>query len=255
MLALDRATRKGDRASTATLFDAGLPAEGGKAGGAQARRYLKVLIDHSLLQGSIKDGVTQHDLLRSYAIAQMPPKELVQMQGSILRTLGAQLEKPQTGAQADASSVAQAKHLTLYSRTHLGHHANGAIEESAYGGSAVPPLSADHEVVELAISHGVEWVRTQIGAGIGAGRLRVVAHEAAGAKRWLRVGQLWAPNSGVDDEDNQGSCRMESMAGPATRRARERGVCGASRRTIRGLVLRRPQNQLRRVQRGECATG
>ena len=239
MLALDRATRKGDRASTATLFDAGLPAEGGKAGGAQARRYLKVLIDHSLLQGSIKDGVTQHDLLRSYAIAQMPPKELVQMQGSILRTLGAQLEKPQTGAQADASSVAQAKHLTLYSRTHLGHHANGAIEESAYGGSAVPPLSADHEVVELAISHGVEWVRTQIGAGIGAGRLRVVAHEAAGAKRWLRVGQLWALNSGVDDEDNQGSCRMEAWQALQRVEPVSEASVALEADMIRGLVLKR----------------
>ena len=50
------------------------------------RRCLKVLLDHSLLQGSIRDGILMHDLLRAFAIARISPTHLEALNGELLGT-------------------------------------------------------------------------------------------------------------------------------------------------------------------------
>ena len=236
LVASDRTARKTGGGITLGEGDnCGSEADGDGAAGGYARRGVKVLLGLSLLQGSIKDGVAMHGLLRAYAISQVPRATMLQLQGAILETLCGRVElKDSSQASANASN----KTLLKYMRAHLGHHAACAVETLQDGECEPPTLDLHHPVLQLAVEHSSDWVRLSVAAGIGAGRLRSVALEAASEERWLLAGQVWSLMSGVEVDEQQATCRLEAWQ--ALRRVHPVSLASLELEasTIKGLVLR-----------------
>ena len=179
------------------------------AAGAKAtrpRRCLKVLLDHSLLQGSIRDGVMMHDLLRAYMLARWAAPELATLHLGILLALSATV--------GDGSSSPSTKEVRSYAQRHLEHHAAGACATCPTDGGdgdddAQPPLPLDHDTLRLATAHEAEWVRLAVARGVGLRRVRASARAANAAGRWHFAGQLWLCAVGLGG-DHEGEHRWEA---------------------------------------------
>ena len=187
------------------------------------RRCLKVLLDHSLLQGSIRDGILMHDLLRAFAIARISPTHLEALNGDVLVAICAALEVKSPDPD-----------ILVYARAHLEHHAAGACATCSEG----TPLDGNtHKALQLAIHHPLDWVRLSITLGLGLNRVCAAAQAAAAAGHLLVAGQLWVAACGLPDKE--GECRWEAWC--ALRRISPVTAVSVEieAQVIRGLVLKK----------------
>ena len=195
------------------------------------RKCLKVLLDHSLLQGSIRDGVGMHDLLRVYVLARLSPSELEDLHCDILSALAADL-----AANPDEPA---ANEIQAYARAHLEHHAAGACAMTPASEFA-PPLDESHPTLMLATDPTAEeWVRLATARGVGLARFSSAAGAAAHKGQWFRVGLLWVATLGLGGPEDQGERRWKAWCAlkqvePVTAASVE-----LEAKVIRGLVLKK----------------
>ena len=187
------------------------------------RRYLKVLLEYSLLQGSIRDGVTMHDLLRSYAMAHMSTAKRARLQREIL---GATCRCLEDGAPDG---------VTSYARAHLEHHADDAVPKTA----GATPLRHNDLLLQLAFDHPLEWVRRAVASGIGIATLRATARAAGEKNQWLRSGECWTLSTSLNEVDdfNEGARREAWRALRRVEPPTDRSV-DIEAKVLRTLVLK-----------------
>ena len=154
------------------------------------RRSLQTLLKMSLLQGSIRDGISMHDLLRAHASEHLSDGSKMQLQRDLVSALCAMLEEPDVVADVKA-----------YLEAHLQHHVMEALHPSSKS-----QLELDSPVLKIALGHRLEWLKLAVGRGIGAATLHTVADRAMEQEQFLLAGQIWMLLSGVDVE-NEGECR------------------------------------------------
>ena len=195
------------------------------------RKCLKVLLEHSLLQGSIRDGIQMHDLLRVYVLARLSPSELEDLHCGILKALQADLT-------ANSDSPSRSNEVQAYARAHFEHHAAGActMTPPRKGG---PTLAEDHPVLLFATDEqSADWVSLAMARGAGLVRLSAAAGAAAAAGQWLRSGRLWLASLGLGGEQ-EGERRWDAWCAlkqvdPVTLASVE-----LEAKVARGLVLKK----------------
>ena len=163
------------------------------------RRCLRVLLEHSLLQGTLRDGIVMHDLLRAFAIARVSPAQLETLNGDVLVAICAALEAPSTDAEVIA-----------YARAHLEHHAAGACATCKGDDSTAALDGGTHPALRLAVSHSLEWVRLAVTRGVGLARLERAARAAAADERWAVAGKLWLAACSLPERE--GECRWAAWS-------------------------------------------
>ncbi|KAL1507035.1 hypothetical protein AB1Y20_007897 [Prymnesium parvum] len=143
--------------------------------GRLVRRCLKLLVDHSLVQGSIALGVSLHDIVRAYALARAAEAEggMRAMQRRVLRAL---LEALSVEHAAGAGGRTE---LSKYAQLQLAHHVRGARDGGA-------PLREDALLVDALLGHADESVRRLVAEGVGEEAV-VRAAEASEARGELEA--------------------------------------------------------------------
>ena len=193
---------------------------------ARPRRCIKVLLETSLLQGSIQDGVSMHDLLRAFSITHIGPSVLEGLHHDVLEAL------------CDAIGGEVDDEVAAYARAHLEHHAAGACAScSGEKDDGVVSMQCDHPVLRIATRHKLEWVRLAVTRGVGLARISGAAQAAVAAEQWLTAGRLWIAAATLPAKE--GESRWEAWC--ALRRVEPLTAesLDLEATVIRGLVLKK----------------
>ena len=187
---------------------------------------LSVLLSYSLLLGSLREGVTMHDLLRAHALAHTRPEDRIALQSTIVRTLCSRIHVTTTGGGGGGGgggSGGGSGDLMQYALAHLEHHASdtalaeegsprsrGSAKARATRGEGGQSTKEEASLLTLAVEHPLEWVRWALGRGIGETRLKHGATQAAGGDAWLQSARLWMLAS-MGVAHDEAACRWEVM--------------------------------------------
>jgi hypothetical protein len=159
------------------------------------RRWLRIAIDHSLILGSISEGIRMHDLVRDYArrVAQAKDGGLAAIQR---RAFSAILAAAPEGGFVDlalASTAEKGAELSLYFAVQAPFHLSEAFPAD------MPIASTGGKVHELILGlleeaerTGQGTMRLHVAMGISAAQLEAAADMCEHAANWLDAGRIWA---------------------------------------------------------------
>ena len=172
------------------------------------RRWLREALRHSLLLGSIADGIRMHDLVRDYTIARTYKRD-GGLGGVQLRVVSALLSAIPEGGFVDLTFAAEADkgtQLSFYVSQQLSHHLSGAFpgeggEDAPVGVESASLLAVGrlHPTISLLFEADEPEDKTvmqrHLLRGLGKERLQAAAGEleatAATAIQWMDVGRLY----------------------------------------------------------------
>ena len=159
------------------------------------RRWLRIAIDHSLVLGSLSDGIRMHDLVRDYArslVAARPDGGLAAMQRRLLDAL---LDAAPEGGFLDLSLASEADRgaeLSLYFSVHTPFHLSEAFPADV--ALATPDGVVNKTVIRMLKDdedHDVGMMRLHVAAGFEAAKLEDAACCCETAENWMDAGRLW----------------------------------------------------------------
>ena len=172
------------------------------------RRWLREALRHSLLLGSIADGIRMHDLVRDYTVARAYRRD--GGLGSVqLRVVSALLAAMPEGGFVDLTFAAEADkgtQLSFYVSQHLTHHLSGAFlgeggEDTRVGGASASLLVGGrlHPTVRCLFDADEPEDRTVMQGhllrAVGKEQLQAAAGEleatATTADQWMDTGRLY----------------------------------------------------------------
>ena len=160
------------------------------------RRWLRIAIDHSLILGSISEGIRMHDLVRDYArqIA-ASRKDGGGLAAIQRRAFSAFLAAAPEGGFADlalASTAEKGAELSLYFAVQAPFHLSEAFPAN------VPIATTGGKVDELVLGlleeaerTGQDTMRLHAAMGISAAQLEAAAERCENASNWLNAGRMW----------------------------------------------------------------
>lgn len=187
----------------------------------RSAKSLELLLNLSLLNGSIGSGISMHDIVREHVLAKSAGDSYHELQALVVSALGAALQQ----STPDAG-------LLRYCRIYLQYHAAEIFS------SPLASARRTEAALQLAVSHPLQWVREKLGRGIGSSRIRTEAQSAQAAEDWWRAGQLWALAS-TDYAHDAAECRWEAwrVLRKVDRMTRERVELETS--VIRSLIIKK----------------
>ena len=142
---------------------------------AKVRKWLQLLLKHSLVKGTIAQGVLMHDLVRDYVRSRLPAAQLCAMQHNVVATI---LEARSNSVGAAGPDAAHDEYVA----TNLRHHIAGAVGHIA--------RLDDDDVLMAALSHEDKLVFTEAAHGVGAERLRAASDACEADGRHLAAATL-----------------------------------------------------------------
>ena len=172
------------------------------------RRWLREALRHSLLLGSIADGIRMHDLVRDYTIARAYRRD-GGLGGFQLRVVSALLSAMPEGGFVDLTFAAEADkgtQLSFYVSQQLSHHLSGAFlgeggEDAGVGGESASLLVGGrlHPTVRSLFDADEPEDKTVMQGhllrAVGKDQLQAAAAEleatALTAVQWMDVGRLY----------------------------------------------------------------
>ena len=160
------------------------------------RRWLRIAIDHSLILGSISEGIRMHDLVRDYARRIAASRKDGGLAAIQRRAFSAILAAAPEGGFVDlalASTAEKGAELSLYFAVQAPFHLSEAFP-------ADMPIATNsgkvHELIlgllEEAERTGQGTMRLHVAMGISAAQLEAAADMCEHAANWLDAGRIWA---------------------------------------------------------------
>jgi len=160
------------------------------------RRWLRIAIDHSLILGSISEGIRMHDLVRDYARRIAASRKDGGLAAIQRRAFSAILAAAPEGGFVDlalASTAEKGAELSLYFAVQAPFHLSEAFPAD------MPIASTDGKVHELILGlleeaerTGQGTMRLHVAMGISAAQLEAAADMCEHAANWLDAGRIWA---------------------------------------------------------------
>lgn len=160
------------------------------------RRWLRIAIDHSLILGSISEGIRMHDLVRDYARRIAASRKDGGLAAIQRRAFSGILAAAPEGGFLDlalASTAEKGAELSLYFAVQAPFHLSEAFPAD------MPIASTDGKVHELILGlleeaerTGQGTMRLHVAMGISAAQLEAAADMCEHAANWLDAGRIWA---------------------------------------------------------------
>ena len=160
------------------------------------RRWLRIAIDHSLILGSISEGIRMHDLVRDYARRIAASRKDGGLAAIQRRAFSAILAAAPEGGFVDlalASTAEKGAELSLYFAVQAPFHLSEAFPAD------MPIASTGGKVHELILGlleeaerTGQGTMRLHVAMGISAAQLEAAADMCEHAANWLDAGRIWA---------------------------------------------------------------
>ena len=160
------------------------------------RRWLRIAIDHSLILGSISEGIRMHDLVRDYARRIAASRKDGGLAAIQRRAFSAILAAAPEGGFVDlalASTAEKGAELCLYFAVQAPFHLSEAFPVDlpiATTGGKVDELVLG--LLEEAERTGQGTMRLHVAMGISAAQLEAAADRCEHAANWLDAGRIWA---------------------------------------------------------------
>ena len=160
------------------------------------RRWLRIAIDHSLILGSISEGIRMHDLVRDYSRQLAASRKDGGLAAIQRRAFSAILAAAPEGGFVDlalASTADKGAELSLYFAVQAPFHLSEALPAD------MPIATIDGKVDELVLGlleeaerTGQDTMRLHVAMGISAAQLEAAAEMCEDASNWLDAGRIWA---------------------------------------------------------------
>lgn len=142
--------------------------------GHPVRKWLLQLLNHSLLQGSIRSGVILHGLVKMYAVSAVGEAVLLAMQRQAVKALLSALCKCRPGST-----------LLRYAHAHLDYHVSGAALLNEESEALSNPL------LEALTEQQDPLIRSSLARAAGVPAVVRAAKRAEAQQNWLLAGRMY----------------------------------------------------------------